>query len=213
MNSTGKCIMELDDQFRIVSLKFYGYNKVRKRCFESGNVEIYHIGTNYTQLNMFDRQNLAYDFLQKDMEDVEHVAIEGYAYGKSNTSSLLQLGEFNGGMKKMFYDMGKGIVIYPPRVVKRFATGDGNADKSAMSACFKNEFPDLYPPEFELLPQNSDPHADLCDAFWMAETLRNHLIYDIHGSENMDEGTVALLEYKSTKKSACIVETELIKRV
>jgi Holliday junction resolvasome RuvABC endonuclease subunit len=212
INSTGKCIMELDDGYNIVSVKFYGYNMVRKRCLESDDVHMDCLGTKYNKLCMFDRQDIAYAFLKRDMEDVTHIAFEGYAFGKSGTSSLLQLGEFIGGMKKMFYDMGKGIIIYPPRVVKHFATGSGNADKSQMSLAFKSDFPQFYPEIFAQFPQNEDPHSDLCDAFWIAETLRNHLIYDIMGPQYMEEGTVALLESKSTKKSQSIVETELVKK-
>lgn len=216
INSTGKCILDLDDDnnYEIISARFYGYNKVKKRCFpRSCNVEVFHVGTQYSKLNMYERQRLAYKFLMKDMEDVSHVAVEGYAFNKSGSRSLIQLGEFIGGMKKMYYDDGKGIVIYPPRVVKLFATGDGNAGKPHMSQAFRNEFPQFYPEEFELMKQDDDPHADLCDAFWIAETLRNHLIYDIMGPEQMDKGTVALLESKSTKKSHSIVETELVKQV
>lgn len=213
INSTGKCIMELNKDFSIKSVKFYGYNKVKKRCIQTDVLHIDYVGNKYVKLVMFDRQDIAYSFLDRDMEDVEHIAFEGYAFGKSGgTSSLFQLGEFIGGMKKRYYDQGKGIIIYPPRVVKRFATGSGNADKSQMCGSFKSEYPSLYPEVFNELPQFGDPHADLCDAFWIAETLRNHLIYDVLGTDRMDEGTVALLEYKSTKKSQSIVETELVKR-
>jgi Holliday junction resolvasome RuvABC endonuclease subunit len=214
INSTGKCILELnDDDYNIIGVTFYGYNKVKKHCFpRSSSVEVFHVGTQYTNMNMFDRQNIVYDYMIKDMEDVSHVSFEGYAFGAGSTRAIFQLGEFIGGMKKLYYDMGKGIIIYPPRAVKRFATGNGNADKSQMCNAFKVEYPQFYPKEFELMKQYSDPHGDLCDAFWIAETLRNHLIYDVLGPDHMDEGTVALLESKSTKKSHSIVETELVRR-
>lgn len=215
INSSGKCILDLDDEndYNIISATFYGYNITKNRCFSRrGNVEIFHVGTKYAKLNMFDRQNMVYAYMKKDMEDVTHVAFEGYAFNAGSTRSIFQLGEFIGGMKKLYYDMGCGIIIYPPRSVKLFATGNGNADKSQMCMAFKNEYPDHYPEEFELMKQYVDPHADLCDAFWMAETLRNQLIYDIIGPDHMDEGTVALLESKSTKKSHSIIETGLVKK-
>lgn len=210
IDSTGKCIMELDDNMNVVTIRFYGYNKVKKRCFISENIEVFHVGCGYSKMNMFDRQNIAYEYLNKDMEDVKYVAFEGYAFGASLTRSLVQLGEFIGGMKKMFYDQGKGIMIYPPRMVKRFATGDGNADKVHMCQMFKKEHRHFYPPELDALPQYGDPHADICDAFWIAETLRCQIKYEKKGREWLDEGTVAFLEQKSGKKSAAIVETKLI---
>ena len=210
--------MTLDDgTYDILDVQLYGYNSTKKRCVSGLNCRVDHVGTKYTKMNMFDRQNIAYDVLTLDMEDVKHVAFEGYAYGfakKSQESGrLVQLGEFIGGMKKFFYDAGKGIIIYPPRTVKRFATGNGNAGKTMMCEMFEEEYPQYYPREvFNNLPQFIDPHGDICDAFWIAETLRNHLIYEVFGTENLDEGTVAMLELKATKNTSSIVETELIKR-
>jgi len=205
--------MDLDDEtYDIKSVKLYGYNKTIKRCNTSDEFEVAHVGTKYTSLNMFERQSLAYDVMERDMDDVKHVAFEGYAFGKSGSRALIQLGEFNGGLKKLFYDKGMGIMIYPPKVVKRFATGDGNADKVMMCNMFREEFPQFYPQSFNTLPQYDDPHADMCDAFWIVETLRNHLVYEILGEDKLDVGTVALLEGKSTKKSSSIVETKLIKK-
>jgi len=96
--------MELDDNYDIIQLKFYAYHHAKIRCFKEDNVEIFHVGTKYSKMNMFDRQNIAYEFLKKDMEDIKFVSLEGYAYGKKMTRSLVQLGEFIGGMKKMFYE-------------------------------------------------------------------------------------------------------------
>jgi Holliday junction resolvasome RuvABC endonuclease subunit len=212
MDSTGKCIMTLDDNFEVVDISFYGYNKVRKRCFKQDNVEVFHVGTKYSELNMFDRQNIAYDFLNKDMEDVKFVSFEGYAFGSTMTRSLVQLGEFNGGMKKMFYDQGKGIMIYSPKTIKRFACGDGNADKIPMCTMFKLEKPNLYPEAFSLLDQwkYESPHGDICDAFWIAEALRCHIMYEKLGKHKIDEKLRTLLEHKSTNKSTSIVETKLL---
>lgn len=205
--------MDLDDEtYEIKQLKFYGYHTTKVREFLGKNVSVKHLGSKYTSKVMFERQEIAYNILQDDMEDVQHVAFEGYAFGKQGTRSLVQLGEFIGGMKKMFYDMGKGIIIYPPKTVKKFATGNGNADKVLMCDAFKTLNPDLYPSEFQEFEQYESPMADMVDAFWIAETLRNHLIYDILGEECLDPGTVALLESKSTKKTESIVETNLVKK-
>lgn len=205
--------MDLDDEtYKIKGLKFYGYHPVKKREYIGEFVSVKHLGSKYTNKVMFERQSIAYEILQEDMEDVKHIAFEGYAYGKQGTRSLVQLGEFIGGMKKMFYDLGKGIVIYPPKTVKRFATGNGNADKVVMCDAFKQFFQGLYPEEFSNFENYESPLADMVDAFWMAETLRNHLIYDIKGSEALDEGVVALLEHKSTRNSDSIVETVLVKK-
>jgi len=214
MNSSGKCIMELGpNNFSIIDIKFYGYNSVKIRCINEENVNLTSVGTKYLKSNMFDRQNIAYEIINEDMDDVKHVAFEGYAYGATKTNSIFQIGEFIGGMKKMFYDAGKGIMIYPPSVIKRFATGSGSADKTQMSAMFKEEYPQLYPKQFDKLPQNDSPHSDLCDAFWIAEVLRTHIIYDTLGAEALTEGKVTLIEHKSSKKIQSISETKIIKKL
>jgi Holliday junction resolvasome RuvABC endonuclease subunit len=218
INSSGKCIMTLDIKtFDILDVQLYGYNKTIKRCITGQNCQIDHTSTKYVQMVMYEKQDMSYEILKKDMEDVKHISFEGYAFGfakKANESrSLVQMGEFIGGMKKMFYDMGKGIIIYAPRMVKRFATGNGNADKRMMCKMFESEYPQFYPSEvFAQIPEFEDPHADICDAFWMAEILRCHLIYEFLGPEKMDPGIVGLLEHKSNKKSESIVETRLVKK-
>lgn len=213
INSSGKCILTLDDSYDIIDVKLYAYNITLNRCISDTNFMVESVGTKYAKMNMFDRQNVAYTIMKRDMDEVKHVAFEGYAMGagKQASRSLIQMGEFIGGLKKLFYDAGKGIIIYPPKVVKKFATGNGNADKSMMSAAFKSYYPQYYPEGFLKLPQNEDPHSDMCDAFWIAETLRCHLKYEICGAESMDPGTVALLEDKSSKKSDCILDTKLVK--
>jgi hypothetical protein len=97
-------------------------------------------------------------------------------------------------------------------VVKKFAIGNGEAGKVAMCQMFLKEFPHLYPEEFNQLKQFESPHNDLCDAFWIAQTLRCQIIYEKLGKGALSEGTVALLEAKSNKKAVSIVETKLIKK-
>ncbi len=211
INSTGKCIMDLDDDtYEVKSIKFYGYSTVGKNQYNTDSVTVDHLGSKYTSKLMYERQDIAYNILKKDMEDVKHIAFEGYAFGKQGTRSLVQLGEFIGGMKKLFYDMGKGIILYPPKTVKKFATGNGNADKVLMCDSFKAVYSSLYPEEFNEFKNYESPMADMVDAFWMAETLRNHLIYDILGEELLESGIVGLLEFKSTKKTLSIVDTPLV---
>ena len=71
MNSTGKCVMELDDTtFAIKSMKFYGYNSVNSRCLNGDNVILTSVGSKYLKDNMFNRQNIAYEIIAKYSEDI-----------------------------------------------------------------------------------------------------------------------------------------------
>lgn len=209
INSSGKVIMELDSQtYDVQKIKFYGYNETKKWCLVKDNVEIECVGTKYSSMNMFDRQNLAYGILNKDMEDVKCIAFEGYSYSSSQSSSLFQIAEFCGGLKKYFYDKGKNIVIYPPLTIKKFATGKGNAEKCHMKAAFETRYPEFYPACINLLKTFESPQNDLIDAYYICQVLRCHIMY-VAGIEMSDEITEAI-EYKSTKKSQSIVETEIL---
>lgn len=211
MNSTGKCIITMHDEtFDILEIDFYGYNKTKKRCVEEGNVHIKCVGTQYTQMSMFERQDIAYNILNIDMDDVKFAAIEGYSFGSTLSNSTFQIGEFIGGLKKMLYDQGKGIVIYPPSVVKYYATEKGNAQKNHMKMAFLQRYPQYYPQQIEHLPPFEDPQADLIDAFWIAMILRSHIMYE--AKVNLENEITEALEHKSSKKVESILETEMFKK-
>lgn len=101
------------------------------------------------------------------------VAIEDYAYTASGR--VFHIGE-NTGILKFFLESRQiPYILVPPTVVKKFATGKGNADKRKMTAAFL----DAYPPAhqwihhfFRRSTADSDvaksPLADLADAYWIA---------------------------------------------
>lgn len=60
-------------------------------------------------------------------------ALEEPFFGK-DVRSLLRLGEARGAILAVFADLGIPIVQYPPAVVKRAVTGNGNAAKSQVAA-------------------------------------------------------------------------------
>jgi Holliday junction resolvasome RuvABC endonuclease subunit len=213
ISGTGKCIMELDDDYNVNDIWFYGWTSTKNRSMECNNVKVFHVGTKYDTYSVLERQEIAYPLIHEGMDDVSFAAFEGYAFGKSATNSLVQLGEFNGGLKRELWRKNIGITIYPPAVVKRFATGKGTADKVMMSAAFKQCFPELYPYKaFDLLKQDDSPHADMVDAFWICETLRCHMKYHKLGRDTLPVEIIGLLESKSGKKAMSIVETPVNKK-
>ena len=205
IRSSGKVIMDLhDDSFDIVGIEFYGYNKVKKLACDVDNIHIGHLGTDYDKQSMMERMRRSFIQLDRGMEDVKYVAFEDYAYSKAKTSgsnSIFQIGEFCGGARYHFYMQGKGIITYGIPQIKKFATGDGNAEKVGMCESFREFYPNLYPKYFDSFEkQYESPHADLCDAFWMCEILRNHLKYDILGPDSLPEETRHLIESKGHGK-------------
>jgi len=216
INSTGKCLMELDNNFDIVSVKLYGYNKTKSRCLtDDENVFVYSVGgLSYTKKNVLERQTIAYDLMKQDMEGVEYAAFEDYSMG-SQSSSLFQIGEFVGGLKKAYYDMGIGIMKFAPKSVKRYATGSGSAGKLDMQFAYKSKFPEFYHDLIDEIPlskSDSTPTEDLIDSFWIADILRNLIKAEALGVKSLPDEVVTRLMYKSTKKSKALAESELMKK-
>lgn len=218
--STGKCIMELNDEtFAIESVKLYAYLQVKKRCYSDDLLEITHVGSTYESKSILERQSIAYPVLDKNMEDVKFASFEGYAYSKArgrggNTQShsrgIIQLGEFIGSMKYHFYQKGIGVVVYPSTTIKKFATGDGTADKILMQQQFKTDYPEYYHDYLDNIIDFENPSSDIVDAFWLCEALRLHIKMDVLGETAMSAIELTSL-CAHTAKSSAIYETPVLK--
>lgn len=70
-----------------------------------------------------------YTHLRNDtMVDVDLVAIEGYSYGAKGRA-FISLAELGGIVRHDLWDAGIPYLEVPPTVVKKYATGKGNANK------------------------------------------------------------------------------------
>jgi hypothetical protein len=218
MNSSGKVIMDLDDEtFDIRDIQFYGYQPHINAILETDHVHIMCSGTDYDKVPMLVRQERAVRILERDMEDVKYVSFEDYAYGeaeKQGSNAIFQIGEFCGGVRYHFFMQGKGIITYGIPQIKHFATGNGGAQKPAMCQAVKDFYPQFYYPYFETLKQYESPHSDFCDAFWMCEILRNHIKHDVLGPDSLPPDVLALMRYTTKtggkkKKARCLLDYEL----
>jgi Holliday junction resolvasome RuvABC endonuclease subunit len=101
------------------------------------------------------------------------VLIEDYAF--SATGRVFHIGENAGILKYVLGDAGLLVFAVPPTVVKRYATGKGNADKYKMTQAFLEAYPEAQAWIRVLFPRFTDdsdparsPLADLADAYWIA---------------------------------------------
>lgn len=183
MESSGICRMELDDQFEIVDMVFYGYNKTKKWCINTDKVKISCFGTKYPKLYIYERIDLALGVFEQAIDGAEYVSIEDFSYGSTGANSIYQIGEFVGAVRKFVFDRGIKLDRYSPNSIKVFATSSHSASKFMMMHAFKQRYPDIFPMEIEDgLKLNDSPQTDLNDAFWIAEILRNKLKMQ-HGIE------------------------------
>lgn len=109
------------------------------------------------------------------VKDCTQVALEGYAY--SATGKVFQIAENVAIAKYKMYCEGIPVTIIPPTEVKKFGSGKGNADKTAMHAAFLRETGiDL---KAIMTPDKRDvgsPVSDVVDAYYICKYLHHTIM-------------------------------------
>ena len=104
-----------------------------------------------------------------NIHQVDKVLLEGYSYG--STGKVFHIAENTAILKYNLWDEQIPFSIIPPTVIKKFATGKGNANKEKMYEEFVKENPgvDL---RSDLTPRSSNvisPVNDIVDAYFIAK--------------------------------------------
>lgn len=201
INSTGICILVCDENNNKIEEKFYIVkpNKLTKKedKAELKNLKIfsyllYEKQETNTEINSENERNKALNFMQI-VEQVRsiifqtdfryyrinniYICQEGISYGSSNkTKSIFDLAGLNFMLREMAINAGKGfkpvkLIIATPGEIKKFATGNGNANKEIILECFKNIYPELDLPKMD----------DIADAYFMANYAKKYV------SENIEK--------------------------
>ena len=100
------------------------------------------------------------------------VFIEGYAFATSGKSHVRSVAENTGLLKHKLYKSKHEYSSVPPSMVKKYATGRGNATKEVMYEAFSAEL--VTPPDLQqrLKPKSkklSNPVTDIVDAYFIAK--------------------------------------------
>lgn len=102
------------------------------------------------------------DFRYGKMNKI-YVCQEGISYGsRIRTKSIFDLAGLNFMIRFMVIEMSKGfkpveLIVGTPGEIKKFATGNGNANKDLILSCFKMIYPELDLPKLD----------DIADAYFM----------------------------------------------
>jgi len=81
-------------------------------------------------------RNLLFDKIDRFKPNL--VVVEGYSFGSQNKA--FAIGEFAGIIKLGLYDRGIRTLIIPPKVVKRFISGNGDASKQEVREAIKVKY-------------------------------------------------------------------------
>ena len=96
---------------------------------------------------------------------IKIVFLEGYSLGSQG--KVFSIAENTAILKSKLYDAGYRVEIYPPTVIKKFATGKGNASKQMMKdVFFKNEERRLIDLK-KIAHYKESPLTDMIDAYYV----------------------------------------------
>lgn len=98
-------------------------------------------------------------------EKIDAIGIENYSYG-SRGGRAFDIGEAGGVVRLVLYSWrkrtGREYFVFPPKTIKKFASGNGNANKALMIEAVKNKW------NFDAKDDD-----DLADAFAVAKMTRS----------------------------------------
>ena len=98
--------------------------------------------------------------------------IEGYAFATSGKSYVRSVAENSGLLKHKMYKVHQTFTSVPPSVIKKYATGKGNANKDLMYEAFSEESNTPSDLQKTLRPKSNkltNPTTDIVDSYWICK--------------------------------------------
>ena len=165
LTSPSLCVFE-GDSFSLSSCTFYYLTSVNKAVIDhpwlngelwpsyNNDMERYNIISSWV-LDKFVRHN------------VQQAFIEDYAYGA--TGRVFNIAENTGILKYNIWQKDIPCTAIPPTVIKKFATGKGNANKEKMQDAFVEETCTSIKKLLKLTDKQWNPSSDIIDSFYVCK--------------------------------------------
>ena len=168
LNSPAICIA--GDEFNFDKCSFHFLTSKKKHIGKFGkNIFGYEIKDYKTPIERFTNiSTWALDIIHKHKTDTAKVFIEGYSFG-SKGQAVFQIAE-NCGILKYRLQLSPSILYdtVVPSVVKKYASGKGNADKQLMYDSFKEHTKQDLLKMFDMGKLNN-PVTDIVDSYYIAK--------------------------------------------
>jgi len=168
LNSPAICIA--DDSFDFSKCSFHFLTSKKKHIGKFGkNIFGYeHKEYNNPIIRFSNISMWALDIIHKYKKDTAQVFVEGYSFG-SKGQAVFQIAE-NCGILKYRLQMSPSILYdtIVPSVVKKYASGKGNADKQLMYDSFLNHTGADLLKAFDMGKLNN-PVTDIVDSYYIAK--------------------------------------------
>ncbi|MDP7365904.1 MAG: hypothetical protein QGH83_01385 [Candidatus Pacebacteria bacterium] len=122
--------------------------------------------------NEEERHELLAEWAYGLIQGCEEVFIEGYAYATVGKSHVRSIAENTGLLKNKMWKLRVPFTSFPPTVIKKYATGKGNANKELMYESFVNELLTPLDLKERLTPKAKkviSPISDIVDSYFIAK--------------------------------------------
>jgi len=170
LTSPAVCVAEIiDNEIKFENCKFH-FLKQNKSHKSLGKIFAYDYPEYTDDIDRFSKlASWTIECIRWFDGRVDRVYLEDYAFAA--TGRVFNIGENTGILKKQLKEAGFKYVTIPPTVIKKHATGKGNANKELMYETFLSEsHVDL---KSQLSPKStkiSNPVSDIVDSFYICKT-------------------------------------------
>ena len=118
-----------------------------------------------------ERHDVLSDWAMSIIQGCE-IFIEGYAFATTGKSYVRSVAENTGLLKHKLYKHKYNYTAIPPTVIKKYATGRGNANKEVMYEAFCDELVTPTDLQIRIKPKSkklTNPVTDIVDAYFIAK--------------------------------------------
>lgn len=164
LTSPSICVYGLSDEFKLDNCTFYYLTSNKKLDIDTDNI-FGDLHTDY-KCNEERHYNITKWVMDKLQED-DKVFIEGYSLG--STGMVFNIAENCGLLKHYLWKHNYTYEIIPPTVIKKFATGKGNANKEKMQDAFISETGYDVKKKLNLTDKQWNPSSDIIDSFFICK--------------------------------------------
>jgi Holliday junction resolvasome RuvABC endonuclease subunit len=147
---------------------FFLANQKKYEDFQYKNIE------GSQQIKKYELPEERYDFISDWAMDIlishniEDIAIEDYSYGSQG--KVFHIAENTGLLKWKMWNADMNYSLLAPTVIKKFATGKGNANKEKMYESFLIETSRNLNEELEIKSEKiGNPVSDIVDSFYICK--------------------------------------------
>lgn len=165
MTSPAICIYDPSKEFKFDNCEVYFMTQLKK--YEIDHKNIHGRLLEYTDaMDRYDK--ISSFFIDRVLDNnVQYVYIEDYSMGSKG--KIFNIAENTGILKYRLWNLQVPVECVPPTVIKKFATGKGNADKERMQEVFETENSIRLKAELNMTEKQWNPSSDIIDAYWICK--------------------------------------------